>query len=248
MSPELQKLIDLLRSQLGYSEQGGGYTKFGSWYGHTVEFDSDYSAQPWCDMFLSWGAHTLGYDTWFGQFAYTVDHAKYFIGKGAWGHTPQPGAVVFFDWSGTGAVDNIDHVGLVTSVDGDTIHTIEGNVDGMFVREKVRDQTDVVGYGYPAQIKQQMAGTILARKTAAEYPLPAGTAMIGVPTWNAGLGGRYDLGAASLPASLLIGLLAVAVCVKVRRRASLRSLRAATGEDRRAGMSDYPRPESSPTP
>jgi hypothetical protein len=165
--PELQKMIHLLEAQLGYSEQGGGYTKFGNWYGHTVEFDSDYSAQPWCDMFLSWAAHKLGYQEWFGQFAYTVDHAKWFVDHGAWGATPEPGAVVFYDWSGSGTVDGIDHVGMVISVDGDTIHTIEGNVDGAYVKEKVRDQSFVVGYGYPDKIKSKLAAKAPAQASSA---------------------------------------------------------------------------------
>ncbi|WP_214413074.1 CHAP domain-containing protein [Sphaerisporangium fuscum] len=214
MSPELQKLIHLLRTQLGYSEQAGGYTKFGSWYGKTVEFDSDYSAQPWCDMFLSWGAHSLGYDKWFGQFAYTVDHAKWFIEKGAWGHAPKPGAVVFFDWGGSEVVDNIDHVGLVTSVDGDTIHTIEGNVDGQYVREKVRDQSYVVGYGYPDKIRQSTDALILAKKAAAESALPVGAATMGVPVGAGGLAGQQDLGALVIP--VLIAALVVLAYLKVQ--------------------------------
>ncbi|GAA3810667.1 hypothetical protein GCM10022226_33880 [Sphaerisporangium flaviroseum] len=170
MSPELQKMLDLLQTQLGYSEQGGGYTKFGAWYGKTVEFDSDYSAQPWCDMFLSWAAHQLGYEKWFGQFAYTVNHAEWFVDHGAWGTTPKPGAVVFFDWGGSDVVDNIDHVGMVVSVDGQTIHTIEGNVDGRFVREKVRDQSYVVGYGYPEKVKAKLSEVTVVTKASFAGP------------------------------------------------------------------------------
>ncbi|MBO3746656.1 CHAP domain-containing protein [Streptosporangiaceae bacterium NEAU-GS5] len=170
MTPEMSKLIDLLRSELGYTEGSGGYTKFGEWY-NSVEHDSNYSNQPWCDMFLSWGAHKLGYDEWFGQFSYTVDHAKWFKEQGAWGTKPSPGAIVFYDWSGGHSVDGIDHVGIVTSVAGNTIHTIEGNVDGRFVHEKVRDQRSVVGYGYPEKIlkrvgDQEASVTLLAKKTA----------------------------------------------------------------------------------
>ncbi len=66
MTPEMQKLITLLRKEIGYQEQSGGYTKFGDWY-NAVETDSDYSDQPWCDMFLSWGANHLGYSDWFGD-------------------------------------------------------------------------------------------------------------------------------------------------------------------------------------
>jgi hypothetical protein len=151
MSPEMKKLLHLLHTQVGYSEQTGGYTKFGHWY-DTVESDADYTSQPWCDMFLSWGAHKLGYAPWFGQFAYTVAHARWFKQHHAWGPAPVPGAVVFFDWAGTGTIDGIDHVGIVAKVDGKKIHTIEGNASGQ-VREEVHDQSSVVGYGYPEKIK-----------------------------------------------------------------------------------------------
>ncbi|GII86385.1 hypothetical protein Ssi03_43750 [Sphaerisporangium siamense] len=205
LSSELKNMIDLLKSQLGYGEQGGGYTKYGDWYGKTVEFDSDYSAQPWCDMLLSWAAHRLGYDKWFGQFAYTPGHARWFVDHDAWGHTPEVGSVVFYDWSGSGTVDGIDHVGMVIAVDGDTIRTIEGNVDGGHVREKTRDQTYVVGYGYPEKVKAAMNANATTSQTsftgassvtlaAAETPLAA--------TSSAGLAGVL------LPVLLVVLLLA----------------------------------------
>jgi hypothetical protein len=156
MTPEIQKFIDLLESQLGYAEKGGAHTKFGEWYGKNVEFDADYSSAPWCDMYLSWAAHKLGYEEWIGQFAWTVAHAKWFKEQGAWGKTPKPGAFVFYDWSGTNKIDNIDHVGIVTRVEGDTIHTIEGNIDGGVAKRKERDTSKVVGYGYPERIKSRL--------------------------------------------------------------------------------------------
>ncbi|MEQ4718118.1 CHAP domain-containing protein [Nonomuraea sp. B19D2] len=155
MTPEMQKFIDLLESQLGYSE-GAGNTKFGKWYGKHVEFDADYSSAPWCDMYISWAAYKLGYEDWIGQFAWTVSHAKWFKEQGAWGHKPKPGAIVFYDWSGTNDIDNIDHVGVVTRVEGDTIFTIEGNIDGGIAKRKERDTSKVVGYGYPERIKDRL--------------------------------------------------------------------------------------------
>ncbi|MET7334159.1 CHAP domain-containing protein [Nonomuraea sp. NPDC005650] len=156
MTPEMQKFIELLESQLGYAEKAGAYTKFGSWYGKNVEFDADYSSAPWCDMYLSWAAHKLGYEDWIGQFAWTVSHAEWFKEQGAWGHKPKPGAFVFYDWSGSNNIDNIDHVGIVTRVEGDKIFTIEGNIDGGVAKRKERDTSKVVGYGYPERIKDRL--------------------------------------------------------------------------------------------
>ncbi|MEU8248668.1 CHAP domain-containing protein [Nonomuraea sp. NPDC048916] len=156
MTPETQKFIDLLESQLGYSEKSGAYTKFGDWYGKNVEFDADYSAAPWCDMLLSWAAHKLGYEEWMGQFAWTIGHARWFKKNDAWGRKPEPGAFVFFDWDGSGSIGAIDHVGVVTRVEGNTIHTIEGNIDGGVLKRKERDTSKVVGYGYPERIKERL--------------------------------------------------------------------------------------------
>ncbi|MEU6781150.1 CHAP domain-containing protein [Nonomuraea angiospora] len=156
MTPEMQKFIELLESQLGYAEKAGAYTKFGAWYGKNVEFDADYSSAPWCDMYLSWAAHKLGYEDWIGQFAWTVSHAEWFKEQGAWGHKPKPGAFVFYDWSGSNSIDNIDHVGIVTRVEGDTIFTIEGNIDGGVAKRKERDTSKVVGYGYPERVKSRL--------------------------------------------------------------------------------------------
>jgi hypothetical protein len=187
-------------------------------------------------MFLSWAAHKLGYDEWFGQFAYTVAHAEWFISHDAFGDTPEPGAVVFFDWSGGDDVDGIDHVGMVIDVDGDTIHTIEGNVDGQFVREKTRDQSSVAGYGYPDQVKAQLVAEAMA-----DAPAPApdpgvaravhashgsthtitGAGASGVAA--AGYGpepGPALPGGIALILPILIALLALAACLKTRRRLS----------------------------
>ncbi|MFB9722257.1 CHAP domain-containing protein [Planobispora longispora] len=184
----MQKFIELLESELGYSEKSGGYTKFGDWYGKTVEFDADYSGAPWCDMYLSWAAKKLGYEDWIGQFAYTVYHAEWFRDQDAWGTTPKPGAIVFFDWGGSREIDNIDHVGIVTKVDGGTIHTIEGNIDGGVAKRKERDTGKVVGYGYPEKIKAR-----LDEEAAEQQEVSASTATSTAPDNFVALLPRPDL-------------------------------------------------------
>lgn len=153
MDPIGQKLLDVAKSQLGYKEGSGGYTKFGDWYGKNIDKSSYFKSAPWCDMFLAWAADQAGVADWAGQFAYTPFHAQWFKKEGAWGTKPEPGAIVFFDWSGTKSLDNIDHVGIVEKVDGSTIHTIEANVDGMHLRRKERTTDSIVGYGYPSKVK-----------------------------------------------------------------------------------------------
>ncbi|MCC5578687.1 CHAP domain-containing protein [Microtetraspora sp. AC03309] len=204
----MTKLLELLRSQVGYSAKSNGYTKFGNWY-NNVEKDSDYSDQPWCDMFLSWGARQLGYDEWFGQFAWTVGHARWFKEHGAWGGKPVPGALVFYDWSGSGTIAGIDHVGIVTKVIGNKIQTIEGNIDGGRVSVKVRDKGAVVGYGYPEKVKERLkarAETISATKASVRELTPAAP---------------YEVGPQAIIASVLLTTLALTV-MRARRRVTVR--------------------------
>ncbi|ROO83838.1 CHAP domain-containing protein [Actinocorallia herbida] len=147
------------KTQLGQSEDASGETKFGEWYadtdraGETVARDggsrSAYLDAEWCNMFVSWVAEQTGMKDTVGQDAWTVAHAKWFKEEGRWGTTPKPGAIVFFNWNGEKDLDSIVHVGIVDHVDDDgTIHTVEGNT-GNKVQEKVRDASQIVGYGYP---------------------------------------------------------------------------------------------------
>ena len=155
MDPIGKKLLDIAKSELGYTEKGDGYTKFGDWYAKHVDGENDpyFKTAPWCDMFLAWAADKAGVTDQAGQFAATVQHAKWFKQHDAWGTKPEPGAVVFFDWNGSGDIDQIDHVGLVEKVDGDTLHTIEANADGYKLTRKTRDMDSVVGFGYPGKVR-----------------------------------------------------------------------------------------------
>ncbi|TDD66671.1 CHAP domain-containing protein, partial [Actinomadura darangshiensis] len=150
-----KKLLDIAQKELGYTEKGDGYTKFGNWYAEHVDGDHDeyFKTAPWCDMFLAWAADKADVTDQAGQFASTIDHAKWFKKNDAWGHDPEPGAIVFYDWNGSGDIDQVDHVGIVEKVDGHTLHTIEGNADGYKLMRKTRDMDAVVGFGYPSKIK-----------------------------------------------------------------------------------------------
>ncbi|MFA1551759.1 CHAP domain-containing protein [Actinomadura chokoriensis] len=155
------EVIKLAEKQVGISEGKGGQTKFHKWYVSTphakatAERDGGFSVKAyngaqWCDMFVSWlgaqtGVKNMGWD------AYTVQHASWFKKTDRWGKKAKPGAVVFFDWNkgSKGSIGDIDHVGLVVKDNGDgTVKTIEGNSDNE-VQKKVRDKSEIVGYGYP---------------------------------------------------------------------------------------------------
>ncbi|WP_021594579.1 CHAP domain-containing protein [Actinomadura welshii] len=155
------EVIKLAKSQVGIDEGKGGQTKFHKWYVSTPHAKATaqrdggfsvkaYNGAQWCDMFVSWlgaqtGVQNMGWD------AYTVKHATWFKDTGRWGQKAKPGAVVFFDWDkgSGGRIGGIDHVGLVVKDNGDgTVKTVEGNT-GNAVQEKVRQKSQIVGYGYP---------------------------------------------------------------------------------------------------
>ncbi|MCD0449506.1 CHAP domain-containing protein [Actinocorallia sp. API 0066] len=152
MDPVGQKLLDLAESELGYSEQAGGYTKFGDWWTKNVDSDAYFKTAPWCDMFLAWAADKAGVTEWVGQFAATRDHAQWFKEQGAWGTKPEPGALVFFNWAGAKSLGSIQHVGLVKEVKNGKIITIEANTHDTIARRE-RDPSDIVGYGYPSRVE-----------------------------------------------------------------------------------------------
>ncbi|GLX96590.1 CHAP domain-containing protein [Herbidospora sp. NBRC 101105] len=172
-------LINMANSQMGYAEVNGS-SKFGEWYGQNVVKKPGYKDAAWCDMFVSWAAHQTGQAQDVGQFSYTPEHAQWFKDQGAWGTTPVPGAIVFFDWGHSKNISAIDHVGLVKKVVNDhTIQTIEGNISNKVVT-KVRSDNTIVGYGYPEKVREKdqakektVAVNLAAKKAAAETALSA---------------------------------------------------------------------------
>ncbi|MEV0582108.1 CHAP domain-containing protein [Nonomuraea sp. NPDC050310] len=159
-----------MRPELGYREKGGQHTKFGEWYADRLN-DSQYRNAPWCDMFLAWAADKAGVAQYVGQFAWTPSHAAWFINQNAWSATPEPGALVFFDWQGGKSYKGIDHVGIVERVAGKKIHTIEANVDRVWLKRKTRTDEKVVGYGLPRKVKEALQAPRTVPSADAQSPL-----------------------------------------------------------------------------
>lgn len=136
----------------------------------------------WCNATVTWAAVDSGNhaEVCFGtDYAYTVAHAARFQSKGAW-HAMTNGVVksgikrgdiIFFDWAGGSSIGGIDHVGIVTSVSGSTVYTIEGNIGNRCSR-KVRHVAEIAGFGRP-KYKKAPAKKPTPAKPAAKYePFP----------------------------------------------------------------------------
>lgn len=107
-------IVQVAKTQLGYTEKSNNATKYGTWYGKPN--------QPWCAMFVSWCARQAGIPTSIlknsacagaGSSYFNI---PYYNGSS---YTPKPGDL-FFTKSWT-------HVGIVYYVEGNYFYTIEGN-------------------------------------------------------------------------------------------------------------------------
>ena len=70
--------------------------------------------------------------------------------RGQWqdsSYVPVPGDIIFFDWEQDGTAD---HVGIVEYVEGDVVHTVEGNRGNSVKRCSYRlSNAQIYGFGVP---------------------------------------------------------------------------------------------------
>ena len=85
------------------------------------------------------------------KFSLCSDGVKWFESKGRFrdaSYTPAAEDIIFFDWGNNGT---IDHVGIVESVSGGTVNTIEGNSGDKVARRNYSiGSSNIYGYGVPA--------------------------------------------------------------------------------------------------
>lgn len=134
-------IVKVARSQLGNS----GGRRYWSWFGFRYRVS-------WCACFVSWCANECGYIRAgiVPKFSYVDNGAYFFRRHGRWhgrNYHPKAGDIIFFDWDGNG-VGN--HVGIVSSCSGGTVHTIEGNSgDACRRRSYSVGSWCIMGYGTP---------------------------------------------------------------------------------------------------
>lgn len=144
-----KQIIDRAKNEIGVHESppNSNNVKYNTWfYGHPVSG----SAYPWCAVFISWlfkAEQGLCKKT-----ASCVDMLDWFEKRGQIVKNPQAGDIVFFKFSTNNRRTN--HVGLVVSVGGNTINTIEGNTsvsnqsNGGMVMQRNR-YSNIVAYARP---------------------------------------------------------------------------------------------------
>lgn len=157
MTSQADKLYQVENAQVGYHE---GRDPNGNWSNHQkyspavpgLEWSQD---EAWCMTMQSWCPRQVaGLAALFPVTASTAAGYQFYKNKGRTSAYPALGALVFF---GPGAGS---HVGFVYAYDALYIYTIEGNTntsgsaqgDGVYRQKRVRKDSYVFGYGYPAYV------------------------------------------------------------------------------------------------
>lgn len=142
------RLIEVAQKELGVSGRPNKYTyEYGSIGGYSY---------PWCATFVWWCTKQAGIypNTISQKTAAVVVYKEYFTQKGQYkvpsqhggNYTPKMGDLIIFDWGGNAGGGG--HIGIVKSVSGGMVYTIEGNSSDS-VREKSYSINSpvIIGYG-----------------------------------------------------------------------------------------------------
>lgn len=150
-----QKLVNWCNSQVGYHESWDGSNKYGAesdWDEQLYGWDA--SNVPWCDWYVDYAfIYNFGFETAVrmtfqenGGTALCRASADLYKQHGHWFTTPEVGDQIFFYYGG-----EINHTGIVTSVNGDNITCVEGNysdaVSRTYYNWTISNQ--IAGYGRP---------------------------------------------------------------------------------------------------
>lgn len=160
--------IQIAESYLGYHEGANNKTIFGDTM-HAIQPRNMDANAAWCDAFVDFvilktcehfgkGAETARM-VLCGDFDdYTYNSVALYKKAGRWFKTPVRGDQIFFGGSG--------HTGIVTAVNGGTVHTVEGNKGDEVRRGSYSvNSPSIIGYGRPRY------DLITGKITAADMPL-----------------------------------------------------------------------------
>lgn len=157
MTAEEAKRRILVRAagEVGTRETGENITEYASAYDFDEKlYGFDMSGLPWCDYFVDWlfmvtfgleigSAMTYQYSGCSG--ASCAASASYYRQRNAFYSSPEVGDQIFFYYGG-----DINHTGIVESVSGGFVTTIEGNSSDAVRRNQYRIGDPIIaGFGRP---------------------------------------------------------------------------------------------------
>lgn len=146
------KLTAWANAQVGYAEGANNWNKYAEKWTSAGGWNAQ--NQPWCDVFVDVGfiecfgldlASRLTYQPKGGFSALCSQSAQYYKNNGAYYNSPEVGDQIFFNASG-----GINHTGIVVSVSGGVVYTVEGNSSDMVRRNSYGIGSSYInGYGRP---------------------------------------------------------------------------------------------------
>lgn len=148
-----ETILNIMRGWIGRNEYDGSHKAIIDIYNGYKPLARGYKVtytDSWCDAtvsaaFIQAKAVALIGGTECG----VQEHIAIFRKAGIWKGMikPIPGDIICYDWQRDGYAD---HIGIVESVTGDTITTIEGNYsDSVKRRTLAYDRSDIMGYARP---------------------------------------------------------------------------------------------------
>ena len=194
ISQAKQKLIDWALAQVGYAEGADNWNKYAQ--NKTDAYGWNVQNQPWCDVFVDAGfiacfgfdlAAKLTFQPGGGFSALCSQSAQYYKNAGAWRGTPESGDQVFFYVSG-----GINHTGIVTSVSGGVVYTVEGNASDSVRRcAYAVGSACIAGYGRPRWAAVEGAQEQSAPSAPAQKDAETCTVTLTLPVLSYGDEGEY---------------------------------------------------------
>lgn len=154
---QIEDIIAVAETQLGYTEGSSNYTKYGVWYRDNIDSSYNYANAAWCSTFVSWCANQAGISSDIIKYAASCDVGKnQFMKQGRWqnsayqggSYTPKRGDIIYYSNGAT--LNDSTHVGIVTGCSDGYVYTIEGNYsDKVKTRTIGLSNNYIIGYGVP---------------------------------------------------------------------------------------------------
>lgn len=181
-----KEILDIARSYIGYRESNGSHKTIIDIYNSYKPLARGYAVQytdQWCDTFVSAVFIKAGAVSLLGGTECGVEeHVKKFKAAGIWIEdgtiTPRPGDVIVFNWGDNTQPNDgySDHIGLVETVLGGTITTIEGNYKDSVGRRRIAvGHGNIRGYARPKYAETTSASPAPAPSTPVVAPITHST-------------------------------------------------------------------------
>lgn len=144
----MNKLVSIAKQKIGVREGSGAHITLVNEYNSIRPLPQGYrlkTSDAWCAAFVSVCAKEAGLADFPFECSVRRMYNKAKAAKRT-SKTPKVGSLVVYDWGTNGT---LDHVGIIESINGDTLTVIEGNFANAVGRRKISKKSAVI-YAYIA--------------------------------------------------------------------------------------------------